>query len=74
MGASAGVAVSLAARVARRYPVTGLAAVLAVGAGALYLAGRARVADADVEAEAAETSPDDDAAPAAEPDAPAAPA
>ncbi|MCB9959728.1 MAG: hypothetical protein H6843_14120 [Rhodospirillaceae bacterium] len=57
MGASAGVAVSLAARVARRHPVTGLAAVLAFGAGALYLAGRARVADADIDdAAAAPTS------------------
>lgn len=42
LGAGAGVLIGAAAHLARAYPVTGVAAVLAVGAGALYLAGRTR--------------------------------
>jgi hypothetical protein len=42
LGAGAGVAIGAAAHLARTYPLTGVAAVLAVGAGALYLAGRNR--------------------------------
>ena len=42
LGAGAGVLIGASAHLARAYPVTGVAAVLAVGAGALYLAGRTR--------------------------------
>ena len=42
LGAGAGVLIGAAAHLARAYPLTGVAAVLAVGAGALYLAGRSR--------------------------------
>ena len=40
LGAGAGLLIGAAAHVARTHPLTGVAAVLAVGAGALYLAGR----------------------------------
>lgn len=40
LGAGAGVVIGAAAHLAKTHPLTGVAAVLAAGAGALYLAGR----------------------------------
>ena len=42
LGAGAGAMIGVAAHLARSYPLTGVAAVLAAGAGALYLAGRSQ--------------------------------
>lgn len=52
LGAGAGAFIGAASHLARTYPLMGVAAVLAAGAGALYVAGRAQEAQKDQAASA----------------------
>ena len=57
LGAGAGVLIGAAAHLARSYPLTGVVAVLAVGTGALYLAGQSQKQEPQGDQDASAPSP-----------------